>query len=43
MRQMYASHGSLPYHLEASAFAQRVADEREATGPVLRKLGIKPD
>jgi tripartite-type tricarboxylate transporter receptor subunit TctC len=43
MRQMYASHGSLPYHLDAAAFAQRVADERKASGPVLRKLGIKPD
>ena len=43
LKQMYASHGSLPYHLAAQAFAQRVAAERDASGPVLRKLGIKPD
>jgi hypothetical protein len=33
----------LPYHLAAAAFAQRVATERDTSGPVLRKLGIKPD
>jgi tripartite-type tricarboxylate transporter receptor subunit TctC len=43
LKQMYASHGSLPYHLAPAAFAQRVAAERDASGPVLRKLGIKPD
>jgi len=43
LKQMYASHGSLPYHLAAADFARRVAAERDAAGPVLRKLGIKPD
>lgn len=43
LKQMYASHGSLPYHLEAAAFAERVTAERNASGPVLQKLGIKPD
>lgn len=43
MQQAMVGHGALPYHSSASAFAQRIAAERDTWGPAIRRLGIQPN
>lgn len=43
MLKAMEGHGALPYHSSAAEFAKRIADERKTWGPVIERLGIKPN